>query len=720
MPVAQVGVPGSLLGTGVQLGISASPTLTGISPSSVLVNSLFTLTVTGSGFQSNSVITWGGTPLPTTFVSSTQLTATVSASQTATVGTYAVAVTTPGLTTTSSQNFTVNNPTPTLSSLSPNTTTVGNRTVPLTVNGSGFVSGATVLWNGTTITTTFMSSIQLTASIPGTDLLSAGAATVTAINPGSTASNGLTFTITGAPPIVPVLTSLSPGSVILGSAQFTLTVNGSQLVSGAVVTWTFLGVATTLTTTFVSAAQVTAIVPASLITVQGVATITAANPGSTVSGGLTFLVNAPAVATLRVTIGGVDVSNYVDVRSMNITQVLTRRGDTATFNIHDYTLGMSFQLLATVVIVDSVGNTMFSGPLTTLERDPVSPTETLFVMGAQDWTYYLSKTLVNKKYTDMTVDAIVKDLLASFPPGVAITTNNVQANLPLLAYISFPHVRLSDAFDKLVRFSSSLSTLMWDIDPYKDLHFFDANHVPEADVQLVDTPPVAGQAGYARDTFKYIEDGSQLANQITFRGATYLSNPPHQQTWVGNGEQASFPLDYVPDTNENAGGSLPGVTVAGITQSVALDVGTGFGSNQVLVTVGINNMAVLQFAVPPAAGAVITAAYVFDLPVIVRTKDNISVTSFGIWEEYITDDTVATTQSAVQRAGAMLSQFSRPLATAQVDVALNYVGALAAGQQLLLVCQQLNVNRQMIVTDCNIVGRAGSKYQYKLKLAAFD
>src|SRR5882757_987674 len=53
----------------------------------------------------------------------------------------------------------------------------------LTVNGTGFVSGSVVHWNGTALTTSFVSSSRLTASVPGTDVASAGSAWVTVTNP---------------------------------------------------------------------------------------------------------------------------------------------------------------------------------------------------------------------------------------------------------------------------------------------------------------------------------------------------------------------------------------------------------------------------------------------------------------------------------------------------------------------------------------------------------
>ena len=55
----------------------------------------FTMTVTGTGFMPNSTVYWGSSALTTKFVSSTQITAQVPASNTSTVGPVAITVQTP-------------------------------------------------------------------------------------------------------------------------------------------------------------------------------------------------------------------------------------------------------------------------------------------------------------------------------------------------------------------------------------------------------------------------------------------------------------------------------------------------------------------------------------------------------------------------------------------------------------------------------------------------
>jgi hypothetical protein len=423
---------------------------------------------------------------------------------------------------------------------------------------------------------------------------------------------------------------------------------------------------------------------------------------------------------LTVTVDGADVSALVDVQTLTITQVLTRRGDTASFDLLDPSLARDFAPLQPVTVLDELGNAKFGGIATRLRQTVADgPALNRWRLECQDVTYYLRKTLCNRKYQAQSIDQIVKDLLAGFPPGVAITTANVQTGLPTLQYFNAPHLSLADAFDKLVRLSDATAYLMWDVDANRDLHFFDQNHVPTADVLLTDAAPGPGQANYRRDSFWYERDASQLANQITFRGGTYVSNP-YLQTWVGNGQQASYLFDFPPDTSGASGGVLPVVTVGGAGQTVRVDGGNGFGSFQALVSLAQDTQtATLRFATPPAAGATISATYVYDLPVLVRRKDNVSVTDYGTWEEYITDGQVKTQQAATQRAAAMLSQFARPLATAGVDVDQTYRGSLGAGQQVTLVNTQLGLNTTMLVTDCRITGTAGGRYQHRLGLAAF-
>jgi len=78
------------------------------------------------------------------------------------------------------------------------------------------------------------------------------------------------------PGVTPAIAALAPDNTNAGSANFTLTVNGSHFAGDAVVN--FKGNA--MPTTFISASQVTAAIPASAVTTSGAVPVTVTNPAT--------------------------------------------------------------------------------------------------------------------------------------------------------------------------------------------------------------------------------------------------------------------------------------------------------------------------------------------------------------------------------------------------------------------------------------------------------
>jgi glucose/arabinose dehydrogenase len=77
----------------------------------------------------------------------------------------------------------VPNPQPVLTNVVPGSVIAGDPGFTLTVNGSGFVYGSVVRWNGEDRPTARVSANQLTAAITAADIQSAGAASVTVFTP---------------------------------------------------------------------------------------------------------------------------------------------------------------------------------------------------------------------------------------------------------------------------------------------------------------------------------------------------------------------------------------------------------------------------------------------------------------------------------------------------------------------------------------------------------
>jgi hypothetical protein len=191
-------------------------------------------------------------------------------------------------------------PTPTLISISPLSALAGSGGFTLTATGTGFAdveSNSVVQWNGSPLSTVFVSASQLTATVPSSDIALAGTFPVTVFTPtpGGGTSNSILFTVNNP---VPALTSISPTNATAGAPAFTITVNGSNLVQSSTVQWN----TNALATTYVSASQLTAVVPVGDLTTAGPATVTVFNPapGGGTSNGITFTVN-PAAGTPVIT-----------------------------------------------------------------------------------------------------------------------------------------------------------------------------------------------------------------------------------------------------------------------------------------------------------------------------------------------------------------------------------------------------------------------------------
>lgn len=256
------------------------PTLTMIDPASTAAGTLgLMLKVTGTNFVNGAKVKWNGADRDTMFVGATELKATIPASDLTAAGTAQITVMNPlpGGRTTEAKTFTiVANPMPVLTSIAPNSAVAGTAGVMLTVTGSNFVNGSIVRWNGNDRATMFVSATELKATIPASDLTTAGEANVTVFNPapGGGTSSAVKFTITNIPP--PEITSLSPETTIVGTNGLTLNVNGKNFTASSKVQWN----GSDRTTTFANGTLLMATIPASDLTNTGMANVTVVNNGN--------------------------------------------------------------------------------------------------------------------------------------------------------------------------------------------------------------------------------------------------------------------------------------------------------------------------------------------------------------------------------------------------------------------------------------------------------
>ncbi|HKV05308.1 MAG TPA: hypothetical protein VJO53_09405 [Candidatus Acidoferrales bacterium] len=266
--------------------------------------SAFILTVNGNNFTPASSVLWNQSARSTIFVSTSELTAQVLASDIQNAGTASVAVESPqpgGGITANPATFTidaVNSPVPQVTSLSPSGVFTGSGQFTLAVTGKNFVSQSMVTVNGSNRQTIFLNSTSVEARIAASDVASGGSVQIAVVNPppGGGGSNSIALRVKNP---VPGIASLSPVAILAGSTDDTLSVTGTNFVPDSAVMIN----GAPRTTVFVASSQLQATLNAGDLTAAGVNQVQVVSPADGGTGGgtsniLTFSVNANKLAGL--------------------------------------------------------------------------------------------------------------------------------------------------------------------------------------------------------------------------------------------------------------------------------------------------------------------------------------------------------------------------------------------------------------------------------------
>jgi hypothetical protein len=197
----------------------------------------------------------------------------------------------------------IQNPVPVLKSVSPTAVQAGGATFQITVSGKDFVFGGNILWNGSLLSTLFVSSNEMQATINPQLFTQPGPITIQVFNPapGGGDSNSVTLTINPGPSPIPTVSSIQPTAAQVGGLGFTLTVNGSNFTPTSVVNWN----GANIPASYVDSSQITASIPATDVQDPGTVQVAVLNskPGGGLSNSMPFEVNnvTPAISSISPT-----------------------------------------------------------------------------------------------------------------------------------------------------------------------------------------------------------------------------------------------------------------------------------------------------------------------------------------------------------------------------------------------------------------------------------
>jgi beta-lactam-binding protein with PASTA domain len=218
------------------------PTILSVSPNSMTTGSAaFTLTVTGSNFIASSLIEWNGLALPTTYVSATQLTVQISASQLLSAGVVNVSIFTgtPGGGASGTMPFTVSVPAGASPVTVPNevgqtqaTATSGITGLGLTIGTVTMASSSTVA-SGKVIAESPSSGTQVASGSAVSLVVSTGLAQVTVPNVVGDTQNAASIGLIGVGLTVGTVTTTSSNTVASGDVISQIPSAGTTVSSGS-------------------------------------------------------------------------------------------------------------------------------------------------------------------------------------------------------------------------------------------------------------------------------------------------------------------------------------------------------------------------------------------------------------------------------------------------------------------------------------------------------
>ena len=291
--------------------VTSSPSVTSLSPSSLPAGSGDTLiTLKGSQFSPASQVQAGGAALVTTYISSSELVALISAAQLTTAGVVALTVANGG-STSSAASLSVTNPAPVITALTPSSLPPGPVSAVVTVQGTGFVAGSVVQVNGAGRATVVNSATQLTTTLGSADLANPGTLLVNVVNaaPGGGASAPSTLNVDASSNTpVPTLTDRFPATLETAAPTTTFYATGTNFTPGCKVLWNGQAFDATLTKTSQSLPpQLLLQLPPSAIPVAGTYTVAVACAEATTASLTVAVIDPPAPQILTYTSAAIPV-----------------------------------------------------------------------------------------------------------------------------------------------------------------------------------------------------------------------------------------------------------------------------------------------------------------------------------------------------------------------------------------------------------------------------
>jgi len=216
------------------------------------------------------------------------------------------------------------------------------------------------------------------------------------------------------------------------------------------------------------------------------------------------------MAGLTITVGGSDITAYVDVHTISIEEVGTEVVATCRFRIRDHSGAVD---IATkdAIDIDDDGVTIFAGEVAQVDDGQEGVTQTLLVI-CHDYNILIDETAIeNESYAAGTADsAILADLFSTYRSDINAVTHVATLNASMEA-VAFAGMTLREILDDL----ASRTGARYYVDYSKNLHWF-ATEANDAAFSLSTSPNMS--TSFPFGGFQRVRSAARIADKVFVLG----------------------------------------------------------------------------------------------------------------------------------------------------------------------------------------------------------
>jgi hypothetical protein len=405
--------------------------------------------------------------------------------------------------------------------------------------------------------------------------------------------------------------------------------------------------------------------------------------------------------SVSITIDGVERSSVVDFTRLRRSNQINDKTDTLIFEIlrggsKTYTPKVGDEIIMTINSIRE-----FGGVIVRVTDEMETPKLVRYKVECKDYAHVFDRQLVTQNYTNTTVQAIIEDIVDTKTTGFTYT----QVNAPIsVKSISFNRLTPSKCLEKLAR----KTNYHWFIDYYKDVNF-NAKNSQTAPFNLTDDDTSDDYGKYIYMSLKQERDFSQIRNVILVEGGEEVGVT---RTITRDGGEASsegvLNLEY-------KFSEKPTVTVNGFAQTIGIDFLDDDNSFDAMWNF---NEKYLRWTLgnEPTDGDVILITGTPLFPIIVNVPDNDSIGEFGVYEHTITDDTIRSSDEAIERAIAEISAYGDSIVEGSFKT---YNSGLRAGQLINIKDTFRDIDEDVLIQSVSLrsITPNGDRLEHNVKYA---